>query len=47
LVVEVEMGRVGGTYGEKNEYRVLVWKPEGNTTLTDLGVEGTIILKWI
>jgi len=30
--MEVEMDRVCGTYEEKNACRVLVWKPEGNTT---------------
>jgi hypothetical protein len=31
-VMEVEMDRVCGTYEKKNACRVLVWKPEGNTT---------------
>jgi hypothetical protein len=30
--MEVEMDRVCGKYEEKNACRVLVWKPEGNTT---------------
>jgi hypothetical protein len=29
-----------------NEYRVLVGKSEGKKHLKDLGVDGTIILKW-
>ena len=35
------MGDRGGTY------RVLVWKPEGKSHLVDLGMDGSIILKWI
>jgi hypothetical protein len=30
----------------RNAYRVLVGKPEGKNSLEDLGVDGTVILKW-
>ena len=38
------MARMGDRRGA---YRVLVWKPEGNNHLEDLGVDGSIILKKI
>jgi hypothetical protein len=31
----------------RGAYRVLVWRPEGQNHLEDLGVYGRIILKWI
>jgi hypothetical protein len=31
----------------RGAYRVLVGKPEGRNHLTDLGLDGRIILKWI
>jgi hypothetical protein len=34
--------------GERiGEYRVLVGKPEVNSNLEDLGVDGRIILRWV
>jgi hypothetical protein len=31
----------------RNAYTILVVKPEGKSHLKDLGVDGSIILKWI
>jgi hypothetical protein len=31
----------------RGAYRVLVGRPEGRNHLKDLGIDGTIILKWI
>jgi hypothetical protein len=31
----------------RNEYNILVGKPEGKNHLEDLGVAGKIILKWL
>ena len=31
----------------KDAYRVLVWRPERRDHLDDLGVDGSVILKWI
>jgi hypothetical protein len=42
------MGRACSTNGEKrNEYRILVGKPEGKRPLGIQDVEVWIILKWI
>jgi len=41
------MGWSCGTMRERrNAYRVLVGKPEGKNRLEDLGIDGTIIVKW-
>jgi hypothetical protein len=32
---------------KRNACRVLVGKPEGKTSLEDLGVDGRMLLKWI
>jgi len=40
------MGGICSTYGERRgAYRFLVGKPEGNNSLQDLGVDGSIIFK--
>jgi hypothetical protein len=31
----------------RNDYRVLVWEPEGKSHLLKLDVEGKMILKWM
>jgi len=33
--------------GEKDEFRILVGKPEGRDHVEDPGIDGRIILKWI
>jgi hypothetical protein len=38
------MGRMRGEM--KNEYKILIWKPEGSDYLGDIVIEGRIILKW-
>jgi len=45
------MDETGGTSGymaeSRNSYRASVGKPERETPLEDLGVNYTVILKWI
>ena len=31
----------------RGTYRILIGKPDGNSNLEDLGVDGMVILKWI
>jgi hypothetical protein len=33
--------------GKTDTYKVVVGKPEGKSYLDDLGINGSIILKWI
>jgi hypothetical protein len=40
-----EMGGSRSTYEEKEEYRVLVGKPEERVYYVDIGVDGSTILK--
>jgi len=37
----------GRIVGRKDGYRVVVGKPDGKSPMEGLGVERTIILKWI
>jgi hypothetical protein len=41
------MGRACSTYWERNAYRILVAKSEGNVPLPNLDTGARIILKWI
>jgi len=42
------MGEACGTDGEgENVYGILVNKPEGKGQLDDLGIVGSLILKWM
>jgi hypothetical protein len=45
LLVSQTSGWGGGV--KRNEYRVLVGKPEGKRPLGDLDVGGRVILRWI
>ena len=35
------------TWERRDAYRGLVWRPEGNNQLVDVGVDGMVILKCI
>jgi hypothetical protein len=34
-------------FSVRNAYKILVGRPEGKSSLEDIGIDGRIILKWI
>jgi hypothetical protein len=45
--IEDEVGEACGTDGGENVYRILANKSEGKGHLENLGIDGSLILKWM